>query len=521
MNNQNYKTNSKAELFKQIWKILEELRGKVDGWDFKGYVLGFLFYRYISENITKYINENEPDDNFDYSKLEDNKITEKIRKELINEKGFFIYPSQLFKNVLHKANQDIENLNEILDKLFKDIEHSALGTPSEENLKGIFGGIEINSDKLGKIVIDRNKKLLNIMKHIQDLNLGSFENKDIDIFGDAYEFMMAQYASNAGKSGGEYFTPQEVSKLLTKLAIGNKKEIKNVYDPACGSGSLLLQAEKILGNENIKDGFYGQESNITTYNLCRMNMFLHNINFDKFNIKHEDTLINPLIDLDKKFELVVSNPPYSISWEGENNPILINDPRFSPPGVLAPKSKADYAFILDALHHLGTNGQAAIVCFPGIFYRGGAELKIRKWLVENNHIAGLIALAPNLFYGTSINTCIMVLSKSKIDSKIMMIDASNLFEKGTNQNKLSESNINQIVDTFLNKKEIEHFSKNVDLDKIKSNNFDLSISKYVEPKVIEEVIDINQLNNEIEQTTKRIDQLRKEIDLITKELESE
>lgn len=521
MNNQNYKTNSKAELFKQIWKILEELRGKVDGWDFKGYVLGFLFYRYISENITKYINENEPDDNFDYSKLEDNKITEKIRKELINEKGFFIYPSQLFKNVLHKANQDIENLNEILDKLFKDIEHSALGTPSEENLKGIFGGIEINSDKLGKIVIDRNKKLLNIMKHIQDLNLGSFENKDIDIFGDAYEFMMAQYASNAGKSGGEYFTPQEVSKLLTKLAIGNKKEIKNVYDPACGSGSLLLQAEKILGNENIKDGFYGQESNITTYNLCRMNMFLHNINFDKFNIKHEDTLINPLIDLDKKFELVVSNPPYSISWEGENDPILINDPRFSPPGVLAPKSKADYAFILDALHHLDTNGQAAIVCFPGIFYRGGAELKIRKWLVENNHIAGLIALAPNLFYGTSINTVIMVLSKSKIDSKIMMIDASNLFEKGTNQNKLSKSNINQIVDTFLNKKEIEHFSKNVDLDKIKSNNFDLSISKYVEPKVIEEVININQLNNEIEQTTKRIDQLRKEIDLITKELESE
>lgn len=517
--NDNY-YNSKIELFKQIWKIAEELRGKVDGWDFKGYVLGFLFYRYISENINKYINKFEAN-NFDYAKLEDNKISKEIREDLISVKGFFIYPSQLFTNVLEISRKNSENLNEKLDKVFKDIEQSALGTPSEENLKGIFGGIEINSDKLGKTVIERNKRLLNIMNHIANLNLGSFENKDIDIFGDAYEFMMGQYASNAGKSGGEYFTPQEVSKLLTKLAIGNKTEVKNVYDPACGSGSLLLQAEKVLGHENIKDGFYGQESNITTYNLCRMNMFLHNINFDKFHIKHGDTLIDPQHPLEQKFELVVSNPPYSTSWEGKNNPILINDLRFSAPGALAPTSKADYAFILDALYHLDVNGAAAIVCFPGIFYRGGAELKIRKWLVEKNYIAGLIALAPNLFYGTSINTVIMVLSKSKVDSKIMMIDASNLFEKDTNQNKLSEDNINQIVDTFLNKKEIEHFSKNVDLKDIEANNFDLSISKYVEPKIIEEVIDIKALNKEIEETTQRVDWLRKEIDLIVKELEDE
>lgn len=513
-------TNSKQELFKQIWNIAEELRGQVDGWDFKGYVLGFLFYRYISENITRYINESESDD-FDYAQLDDHKITDEIRKDLINIKGFIIYPSQLFLNVLDQAKKDNQNLNEILDDAFKKIEQSALGTASEENLKDIFAGIEINSSKLGKTVVERNKKLLNIMNHIANLNLGSFENKDIDIFGDAYEFMMAQYASAAGKSGGEYFTPQEVSKLLTKLAIGNKKEIKNVYDPACGSGSLLLQAEKILGHKNIKDGFYGQDSNITTYNLCRMNMFLHNVNFDKFHIKHGDTLIDPQIPLEQKFELVVSNPPYSIKWEGDKNPILINDQRFSAPGVLAPKSKADYAFILDALYHLDVNGQAAIVCFPGIFYRGGAETKIRKWLVENNYIAALVALAPNLFYGTPINTVIMVLSKSKVDSKIMMIDASNLFEKDTNQNKLSDDNINQIVDTFLNKKEIEHFSKNVDLKDIEANNFDLSISKYVEPKIIEEVIDIKALNKEIEETTQKVDQLRKEIDLIVKELEDE
>lgn len=507
-------------MFKQIWKIAEQLRGKVDGWDFKGYVLGFLFYRYISENFVNFINSNE-EKSFDFAKLDDKVITKEVKQDLINTKGFFIYPSQLFLNVFESAKKDVTDLNEKLDKVFKDIERSTLGTPSEENLKGIFLGIEINSNKLGKTTIERNKKLINIMDTIASINLGSFENSDIDIFGDAYEFMMAQYASNAGKSGGEYFTPQEVSKLLTKLAIGNKTKIKNVYDPACGSGSLLLQAEKILGHENIKDGFYGQESNITTYNSCRMNMFLHNVNFDKFHIKHGDTLIDPQHSLDQKFELVVSNPPYSIKWEGKNNPILINDLRFSPPGVLAPTSKSDYAFILDALYHLDINGAAVIVCFPGIFYRGGAELKIRKWLVQNNHVAGLIALAPNLFYGTPISTVIMILSKSKVDSKIMMIDASDLFEKDTNQNKLSENNINQIVDTFLNKKEIEHFSKNVDLKDVEANNFDLSISKYVEPKIVEEVIDIKALNKEIEETTQRVDQLRKEIDLIVKELEDE
>ena len=517
--NNNYKTNSKTELFKHIWKIAEELRGKVDGWDFKGYVLGFLFYRYISENIIEYINKSEKED-FNYLNLSDDMIDENIKKGLVDEKGFFIYPSQLFLNVLNEAKNNINDLNEKLSKIFKEIEQSAIGSQSEDNIKGIFGGIEINSDKLGQTVIEKNKKLFNIMNHIANLNLGSFEDKNIDIFGDAYEFMMGQYASHAGKSGGEYFTPQEVSKLLTKLGIGNKTEIRNVYDPACGSGSLLLQAEKILGHENIKDGFYGQESNITTYNLCRMNMFLHNVNYDKFSIKLGDTLLNPLHG-EEKFELVISNPPYSLEWEGDNNPILINDVRFKAPGVLAPKSKSDYAFILDALYHLDVDGTAAIVCFPGIFYRGGAELKIRQWLIDNNYVAGLIALASNLFYGTSINTVILVLSKSKSDNNVMFIDATNQFEKDTNQNKLNDQHINYIVDAFINKKEIKHFSRYVDVNKIKTNNYNLSVSTYIEQEIIEEVIDIKKLNEEIKLTTNRVNQLRNEIDQIVRELEDE
>ncbi|WP_406602394.1 type I restriction-modification system subunit M [Metamycoplasma sualvi] len=520
--------NQKNELFKHIWNIAEELRGKVDGWDFKGYVLGFLFYKYISENLCQYINKTEWESgnkDFDYAFCNDNEVDEEIKSQIIEEKGLFIYPSQLFSNLVKNASKNIEELNIIISNNFREIEASAIGTKSEDNVKGIFSIIKLDSNDLGNNVISRNKNLLNVINKINELDLGDFKNNEIDLFGDAYEFLMSMYASQAGKAGGEYFTPQEVSKLLTKLAIGNKKEIKNVYDPACGSGSLLLQAAKLLGEKHIIDGFYGQDSNPTTYNLCRINMFLHNINFANFNIQWGDTLVDPQHDLDKKYEVIVSNPPYSIKWEGDDNITLINDERFSSPGVLAPKSKADFAFILHSLHLLDVDGKAAIVCFPGIFYRGGAEAKIRDWLIKHNYIDLIISLPSNLFYGTSIQTNIMVLSKSKQDKKIMFIDASQKYIKQTNQNILGDETIDLIVDAYLNRKEIGNFSKLVDIDydKLKENDFDLSVNNFIEDtsNIKEEKIDIVQLNKSINEIVKRNDELRKEIDLIIEEIGNE
>ena len=501
--------NQKNELFKHIWNIAEELRGKVDGWDFKGYVLGFLFYKYISENLCQYINKTEWESgnkDFDYAFCNDDEVDEEIKSQIIEEKGLFIYPSQLFSNLVKNASRNIEELNIIISNNFREIEASSIGTKSEENVKGIFSIIKLDSNDLGNNVISRNKNLLNVINKINELDLGDFKNNEIDLFGDAYEFLMSMYASQAGKAGGEYFTPQEVSKLLTKLAIGNKKEIKNVYDPACGSGSLLLQAAKLLGEKHIIDGFYGQDSNPTTYNLCRINMFLHNINFANFNIQWGDTLVDPQHDLDKKYEVIVSNPPYSNKWEGSDNVTLINDERFSGPGALAPKSYSDFAFILHALHLLDIDGKAAIVCFPGIFYRGGAEAKIRDWLIKNNYIDLIVSLPKNLFYGTTISTNIMVLSKSKQDKKIMFIDASQKYIKQTNQNVLGDETINLIVDAYLNRKEIENFSKLVDIDydKLKENDFDLSVNNFIEDTshIKEEKIDIVQLNKSINEIVK-------------------
>lgn len=422
MNNQNMR--EREELHKKIWSIADDLRGSVDGWDFKQYILGIMFYRYISENITNYINEGERkagDKDFDYAKSSD-KVAETQREELVKEKGFFILPSELFCNVHKKAKND-ENLNETLEKVFNNIENSAKGAESEEDFAGLFDDIDVNSNKLGATVAKRNDKLVKILNGIADIKLDDYKSNSIDAFGDAYEFLMSMYASNAGKSGGEFFTPQEVSELLTRLAVVGKKSVNKVYDPACGSGSLLLKSAKILGKENVRNGFYGQEINLTTYNLCRINMFLHDIGYDKFDIACEDTLTNPQHWDDEPFEVIVSNPPYSIKWAGNDNPLLINDPRYSPAGVLAPKSKADFAFIMHSLSWLATNGTASIVCFPGILYRGGAEQKIRKYLVNNNFIDCIIQLPDNLFFGTSIATCIMVLKKSKKDNNILFIDA--------------------------------------------------------------------------------------------------
>lgn len=508
------------ELHKSIWGIADELRGSVDGWDFKSYVLGIMFYRYISENLTNYINKGEheagnPD--FDYALLSDDDALG-AKEGLVEEKGFFIKPSELFCNVRKRAACD-ENLNETLEGVFRHIEDSAKGSVSEDDFAGLFDDIDVNSSKLGATVAKRNANLVKLLDGVGNMRLGNYKDNTIDAFGDAYEFLMGMYASNAGKSGGEFFTPQEVSELLTRLAVVGKSEVNKVYDPACGSGSLLLKAAKILGKENVRQGFYGQEINLTTYNLCRINMFLHDIDFDKFNIAHEDTLINPQHWDDEPFEVIVSNPPYSIKWEGDDNPTLINDPRFSPAGVLAPKSKADMAFIMHSLSWLATDGTASIVCFPGIMYRGGAEKKIRQYLIDNNFIDCIIQLPSNLFYGTSIATCIMVLKKSKPDNRVLFIDASKEFVKVTNNNKLSEDNIDSIVNSFVSREDKEYFSRLVAYDEIKENDYNLSVSTYVEAEDTREIIDIVKLNAEIKEIVAREQVLRDEIDKIIAEIE--
>lgn len=514
------KEQERDELHRAIWAIADELRGAVDGWDFKNYVLGTMFYRYISENLTNYINQGEIDSgntDFDYANMSDYDA-EEARQGLVEEKGFFILPSELFCNVLDRASED-ENLNETLESVFRHIEESAQGSKSEGSYAGLFDDYDVNSNKLGSTVAKRNEKLVKLLSGVANMNLGSVDDHDIDAFGDAYEYLMTMYASNAGKSGGEFFTPADVSELLTRLGTVGKTEVNKVYDPACGSGSLLLKALKILGKDAVRNGFYGQEINITTYNLCRINMFLHDVGFDKFDIACEDTLTAPQHWDDEPFELIVSNPPYSIKWAGNEDATLINDPRFAPAGVLAPKSKADLAFIMHSLSWLASNGTAAIVCFPGIMYRGGAEQKIRKYLVDNNYVDCIIQLPDNLFFGTSIATCIMVMKKNKTDNKILFIDASNECVKVTNNNKLTLENIDKIVDVFSRREEVKHFTHLAGYEEVAENDYNLSVSAYVEAEDTREKIDIRKLNAEIEEIVVREQVLRDEIAKIIAEIE--
>lgn len=513
------KEQERAELHRTIWQIANDLRGSVDGWDFKQYVLGMLFYRFISENLTNYINTDERRSNnkdFDYKNLSD-KQAEFGRVDTINEKGFYILPSELFANVQKNARNN-KDLNETLSTIFNNIENSAKGFESEEDLKGLFADLNVNSPKLGNSVEKRNQKLVKLLDAIGDLQLGGYTDNSIDAFGDAYEYLLAMYASNAGKSGGEFYTPQEVSELLAEITTVGKKEVNKVYDPCCGSGSLLLKFAKVLGKENVRLGFFGQEINLTTYNLCRINMFLHDINYNHFNIQHGDTLIDPKHLDYEPFDAIVSNPPYSIKWEGDNNPLLINDPRFSPAGVLAPKSKADLAFTMHMLSWLSTSGTAAIVEFPGVLYRGGAEQKIRKYLVDNNYIDTIIQLPPNLFFGTSIATCIIVLKKNKKDNKTLFIDASAEFVKVVKKNKLSEKNRKKILDSFVDRKSIKYFTKLVDNKVIADNGYDLAVSSYVKGRDTRELVDIKELNKKIESIVKRQNELREAIDSMIKDL---
>ncbi len=510
-------TVQREKLQRQIWQIANEVRGSVDGWDFKQYVLGTLFYRFISENFAKFMEAG--DESINYASLPDDVITPEIKEDAIKTKGYFIYPSELFENVVKNADKN-ENLNTDLAKIFSNIENSANGYPSESDIKGLFADFDTTSNRLGSTVADKNKRLAAVLKGVASLDFGEFEENHIDLFGDAYEYLISNYAANAGKSGGEFFTPQNVSKLIAKLALFNQKEVNKIYDPACGSGSLLLQAKKQFDEHIIEGGFFGQEINHTTYNLARMNMFLHNINYDKFEIKLGDTLTNPAFLDELPFDAIVSNPPYSIKWIGKDDPTLINDERFAPAGVLPPKSKADFAFILHSLYYLSAKGRAAIVTFPGIFYRGGAEKKIREYLVENNYIETIISLPANLFYGTSIAVNILVLSKHKTDTKIQFIDASEFYKKETNNNVLTNEHIEKILNLFAEKKDVKHIVKMADIDEIKENDYNLSVSAYVEPKDTREKIDIKKLNEEIKETVKKIDVLRVEIDKIVEEIEN-
>ena len=531
----NKKEQERAELHKTIWSIADKLRGKVDGWDFKNYVLGTMFYRYISENITNYINKAEEEagnTGFNYENLSDDEALTQ-REDLIETKGFFILPSQLFSNVLKASESNtatfidrdgntrntIDNLNELLEIVFDNIENSAKGSESESNFAGLFDDFDVNSNKLGATVLKRNESLRKLLNGVANMRLGDVKDHDIDAFGDAYEYLMTMYASNAGKSGGEFFTPADVSELLTRLGVVGKTEVNKVYDPACGSGSLLLKAEKVLGKDAIRTGFYGQESNVTTYNLCRINMFLHDVGFDKFNIACEDTLISPQHWDDEPFDLIVSNPPYSIPWVGDDNPLLINDPRFAPAGVLAPKSRADLAFVMHCLSWLASNGTACIVCYPGIMYRGGAEQTIRKYLIANNFVDCVIQLPSNLFFGTSIATCIMVLKKNKQDNKVLFIDASKEYVKVTNNNKLTDENIRNIVDVYTKREDIQYIAHLASFEKIEENKYELSVSRYVEQEDTREKIDIVKLNAEIKEIVVREQRLREEIDKIILEIE--
>lgn len=514
------KEAQRAELHKTIWRIANDLRGSVDGWDFKSYVLGMLFYRFISENLTAYINVAERRagaEGFDYALLSDSEA-EFGRKETVEEKGFYILPSELFQNVRKRAAMD-ENLNETLAQVFRNIEGSAVGTDAEDDLKGLFDDLDVNSSKLGNTVAKRNEKLVKLLDAIGDLPLGSFEDNSIDLFGDAYEYLMQMYASSAGKSGGEYYTPQEVSELLARITVVGKTQVNKVYDPAVGSGSLLLKFAKVLGKDNVRQGFYGQEINLTTYNLARINMFLHDINYENFNIAHGDTLTDPAHWDDEPFEAIVSNPPYSIKWDGDANPLLINDPRFAPAGVLAPKSKADLAFTMHMLSWLAVNGTAAIVEFPGVLYRGGAERKIRQYLIDNNYVDAVIQLPPDLFFGTTIATCIIVLKKSKTDNAVLFIDGSAEFKRVGNKNKLLPENQEHLLNTFIARENVDHVAKLVPNEDLAANEYNIAVSSYVEREDTREVIDITELNAEIARIVARQQELRTAIDAIVADLE--
>ena len=512
--------DDKQNIYESNWKTADALRGSVDGWDFKAYVFGAVFYRFLSESMTEYLNTQERKAGnaaFDYAALDD-ATAEEVRDDLIEEKGYFIAPSELFANVVARAPND-ENLNITLSNIFKHIEDSALGTASEANFSGLFGDFDVNSAKLGATLKKKVEKLAELLISVDGMTFRA-EDESLNAFGDAFEDLMARYAAGAGKSGGEFATPAEVSVLLAKIVTQGKTRLNKVYDPACGSGSLALKVGKAIGYGNVAQGFFGQEINLTTYNLCRMNMILHNIPYNKCDVFNDDTLVSPSPNHwnEEPFEAIVSNPPYSVKWKGDDDPLLINDPRYAPAAVLAPKSKADLAFVMHSLAWLAPSGTAALVCFPGVMYRGGAEQKIRKYLIVENTVDAVIQLPGNLFFGTSIATCVMVLKRGKRDNSVLFVDASKEFIKVTNNNKLTTENIEKIAGAVAERKNVEFFSRLAPYEEIVEQDFNLSVSTYVEQRDEREIVDIDKLNAEIDAIVEREDKLRAEIKKIIAEI---
>ncbi|PWA05606.1 type I restriction-modification system subunit M [Flavobacterium psychrotolerans] len=493
--------DQKKQLEQQLWNIANTLRGKMNADEFRDYILGFIFYKYLAEKMEIFANGILKQDKLHFrdlktSDIHNAEIIEAVKEEALEKLGYFLKPDELFSEVAKRGNSDVVGISnfilEDLQKILTNIQLSTMGTDSEEDFDNLFEDMDLNSTKLGKTPEARNEIISKVLSHLDKIDF-KLENSELDVLGDAYEYLIGQFASGAGKKAGEFYTPQEVSMILAKLVTTGKDKLKSVYDPTCGSGSLLLRVAKEV--KEVGD-FYGQEMNRTTYNLARMNMILHGVHYRKFDIKQEDTLEHPQ-HLEKQFEAIVANPPFSAQWSA--NPLFTSDDRFSQYGKLAPSSKADFAFVQHMIYHLAENGTMAIVLPHGALFRGGAEQHIRRYLIENrNYLDAVIGLPSNIFYGTSIPTCIMVFKKCKEQPEdVLFIDASQHFEKVKTQNVLKEEHIDKIVSTYRHRLEEGKYSKRVPLQLIADNDYNLNIPRYVDTFEAEDIIDITIVSENI------------------------
>jgi len=513
--------DQKKQLEMQLWNIANTLRGKMNADEFRDYILGFIFFKYLSEKMELYANSILIQDKINYRELKENAkqadvYIEAIKEESLEKLGYFLKPSELFSEVAIRGNSDVEGesnfILEDLQKILNNIQLSTMGTESEEDFDNLFEDMDLNSTKLGKTPEARNEIIAKVLSHLDKIDF-KLEQTELDVLGDAYEYLIGQFASGAGKKAGEFYTPQEVSKVLAKIVTTGKSKLKSVYDPTCGSGSLLLRVAKEVKEVS---NFYGQEMNRTTYNLARMNMILHGVHYRKFDIKQEDTLEHPQ-HIDKQFEAIVANPPFSAEWSA--NPLFTSDDRFSQYGKLAPSSKADYAFVQHMVHHLAENGTMAIVLPHGALFRSGAEQFIRKYLIEDrNYLDAVIGLPANLFYGTPIPTCIMVFKKCKENPKdVLFINAAEYFERGT-QNTLRQEDIDRIVTTYRERKEVEKYSSLATLDFIAENEYNLNIPRYVNTFEEQGSVDIASVAKQLRSLEKEMKNTDAELTVFCKEL---
>lgn len=508
----------KKQLQTQLWNIANELRGRMDADEFRDYILGFIFYKYLSEKLTLYAdklleNDGRKFENLDETNNKDEQIIKAVEKEAIDSLGYFLKPSELFHVVAARGNTS-GSLIQDLEKTLNSIEQSTMGEDSEDDFDKLFSELDLNATRLGRTVSERSTLIAKVLAHLDKIDF-RLEDAKVDILGDAYEYLIAQFASGAGKKAGEFYTPQEVSTVLARIVTAGKKQLRNVYDPTCGSGSLLLRVAKYVKNVGM---FYGQELNNTTYNLARMNMILHGVRYDGFSIRQDDTLEHPQ-HMEYKFEAIVANPPFSAKWSA--NPLHMQDERFSKYGVLAPSSKADYAFIQHMIYQLDDGGTMAVVMPHGVLFRGASEGKIRKYLIaEKNYLDAVIGLPANIFYGTSIPTCILVFKKCRANpNDILFIDASKHFEKAKNQNRLRPEDIDKIIETYNERKSIDKYSYVTSLEDVKENDYNLNIPRYVDTFEEEEPIDLKEVSEEIKKIDAEMVEIDKKIAGYCKELD--